>query len=154
MEDFLKWRESWLTGIEALDIQHAELATCLNSIAKICFGKEDRSSKTGYRKAEWLEKLASQLYDQTKQHFRYEEQLMLEAEYPGYLAHANEHSMLLAELKLVIRTRVKEGSENMDQKTLEALKSWFIAHITHSDKRFAEFMSRQGVSNACTGDQQ
>lgn len=73
MEDFLKWRESWLTGIEALDIQHAELATCLNS---------------------------------------------------------------------------------MDQETLEALKSWFIAHITHSDKLFAEFMSRQGVSNACTGDQQ
>ncbi len=42
MDDSLKWRESWSTGIEMLDVQHAELAACLNSKARIYFEKARR----------------------------------------------------------------------------------------------------------------
>jgi len=152
MEDFLKWRKSWLTGIETLDAQHAELATCLNNIARICFCKDDPGSKTGSWKTDQLENLTAQLYDKSKQHFQYEEQLMLEAGYPGYSAHVNEHSMLLAELKLVIRTVIKKGDGNIDPEILEALKSWFIIHIAHSDKLFAQFVSRQRVCEPVSGE--
>ncbi len=151
MEDFLKWHESWSTGIETMDIQHAELAACLNNIAGICFGKEDQGSKTGSWKADQLKNLTAQLYDKSKQHFQYEEQLMFDAEYPGYSAHVSEHSMLLAELKLVMRTSFKKGDENIDPETLEALKSWFIAHIAHSDKLFARFVSRPNVCEPVSG---
>jgi len=151
MEEYLKWRENWLTGIETLDVQHAELAVCLNDIARICFCKEDPGSIKGSWKADQLEKLTAQLYDKSKQHFRYEEQLMLEAEYPGYSAHVSEHSMLLAELKLVIRSWIKKGDENIDPETLAALKSWFVVHIAHSDKLFAQFVSQQHECDIVSG---
>jgi len=151
MEEFLKWRDSWLTGIEALDVQHAELATCLNSIARLCFEKEDQDSKACFGKVEQVNKLALQLYNETKQHFKYEEQLMLETKYPGYPAHSTEHGMLLAELKLLIRTRSGGGCESIDTNTLKALKSWFIAHIAHSDKLFARFVSKQNACETVSG---
>jgi hemerythrin len=154
MEDFLKWRESWLTGVESLDVQHAELAACLNSIAKMCFSEEGQASGDCSGKAEQLEKLVSQLYDMTRQHFKHEEQLMLDKGYPGYPTHIHEHGMLLAELKLMMRTRFKKGSENIDPETLKALKSWFIAHIAHSDKLFAQFVARNNSVDASPGDSQ
>ena len=154
MEDFLKWRESWLTGVESLDVQHAELAACLNSIAKMCFSEEGQASGDCSGKAEQLEKLVSQLYDMTRQHFKHEEQLMLEAEYPNYSAHVHEHGMLLGELKLMIRTSFRKDRENIDPETLKALKSWFIAHIAQSDKLFAQFLARHNSVDASPGDSQ
>jgi len=151
MEDFLKWRDSWLTGIETLDAQHAELAAYLNRIAKICFhdGQPDPAGSPGG--TDQPDNMATRLYDMTKQHFQHEEQLMLDAGYPNYPAHAQEHSMLLAELKLMIRTRFKADCEKIDCETLKALKSWFIVHMAHSDKMFARFASQHSMCDTVSG---
>lgn len=142
MEDFLKWRDTWLTGIETLDAQHAELVEYLNSIAKTCFHDGQQVPADSPAGTDQPENMVTRLYDMAKQHFRHEEQLMLDAGYPDYPAHAHEHSMLLAELKLMIRTRFKADCEKIDRETLKALKSWFIVHMAHSDKMFARFASR------------
>ncbi len=154
MEDFLKWRDNWLTGIEEVDVQHAELTAHLNRIARTCFrdGEQDAADSPG--ETDQSENMATRLYDMTKHHFQYEEQLMLEAGYPDYPAHAYEHNMLLAELKLMIRTCFKEGGKKIDCETLKALKSWFVVHVTHNDKLFAQFMSRQRTASTDSGSPQ
>ena len=127
MDDFFTWRESWRLDVEQLDRHHKALAGLLSSIARVYLSGEDRDELTV---------LLDKLYADTRQEFLDEERLMAETRYRGYSRHANEHAMLQAELKHCIRD-IKAGKECLDMEMLSSLKSWFIGHITSSDKAFA-----------------
>lgn len=83
----------------------------------------------------------------TKEYFTHEEEMMRKEAYPGYPTHMREHTMLLAELKTTLTTNMMDGCSTTIKKMLEALKSWFIDHVSHSDRDFANYMRcREGRS--------
>lgn len=90
------------------------------------------------QKKQNLSELVEHLYRKTKEHFKYEEAAMQEAGYPGFVAHRREHIMLLAELKLAIN--------KADSDMVRELKTWFMAHIKHSDCRFSAYISRRKMA--------
>jgi len=88
------------------------------------------------------------LYNDTRDHFRFEEAMMKKAVYPGYASHAHEHAMLLAELKSTFSGRLEKGSCSMDPEILKALKSWFIGHVSRSDREFANYVTTGKIARA------
>lgn len=140
MDDFLSWRDDWCLGIDLLDQQHRLLADCINRLVQQCACAEAAGENGGEQPVRRLGELLDELYSTAKQHFRNEETLMMEQGYPGYASHLQEHVMLLAELKSTFLTRFQRGCRHMDAAVFKALKSWYIVHVIHSDREFAEFL--------------
>jgi hemerythrin len=140
MEEFISWRDDWRLGIQLLDEQHRLLADCLNRLARQCSCTEagDPGDREEVRRR--LGKLLDELYSTAKQHFKKEEALMLEQDYPGYASHLREHVMLLAELKSTFISQFEQGCCQMDPAVFKALRSWFIVHVIRSDREFADFI--------------
>lgn len=152
MEGIFKWRDEWLLGIPTLDDQHRVLADCLNRLVSECaklHGPDGDGGDTLRKEA--LMELMEELCTRTRTHFGIEEDIMLDTDYPGYADHRREHVMLLAELKSTFATRIKDGCCNMNPETLHALKSWFIVHVAHSDRQFANWLNDRDIPAARQG---
>lgn len=72
----------------------------------------------------------------TEEHFLYEERLMKKIRYPGHTEHKREHLLLMAELKSFIRDILADNAQ-LDLKSIDSLKRWFVLHIHCSDMAFA-----------------
>ena len=150
MAAFLTWNGDWLLGIDALDSQHKVLADCINRLVVECRQAGNDSPQYAVKRRAVLERLFHELYTTTKEHFSFEEALMCAEDYPSLSVHAREHVMLVAELKATFINGVKEGCCNLNPEFLLALKSWLIAHVTHSDRDFANFLLEKRRSHPLT----
>ena len=140
MVPFLTWSDDWLLGIETLDNQHKLLADCLNKLVVECKRETDGSTESLEKRKQVLASLFNDLYITTKKHFSLEEALMRNEEYPLYATHAREHLMLIAELKATFDQGMRNGCCNLNPDILRDLKSWLIAHVSRSDRHFADFL--------------
>ena len=148
MQEFIKWRDEWSLGVDTLDAQHRDLADCLNRLVRECLHGHRSENKGSIKTSLVIQSLLDELYRKTKEHFSYEEAMMREEKYPGYISHAREHAMLLGELKSTFTAKVKEGCSDIDPELLSELKYWFIAHVSRSDREFADFLDNKGKSRS------
>lgn len=143
MPDFMKWNDDWLLGIDILDTQHKGLAECINTLASECEQARNASPEIMEKRKIALAQLLDDLYITTKLHFSFEEDMMREENYPALAAHAREHVMLIGELKATFINGLKDGRCNLNPDNLRALKSWLIAHVSQSDREFANFVLKK-----------
>jgi len=131
---FLEWLDDWYLGIQEIDQQHLALAELLNRVAgRLQETKESRAS------GEVILPLVRRLLEETRQHFKDEESIMREHDYPELIDHHREHVMLLAELQEFIRD-IEEGRRQFDIDSLTALKHWLINHVIDGDMAFARYL--------------
>lgn len=140
MAAFITWSDERRLGIDTLDNQHRLLADCINRLVDECRQAENDSPENKLKHEEVLARLIDELYATTKNHFNHEEALMRKENYPSYATHAREHLMLLAELKATVGNGLKVDCASLNQDILNSLKSWLIAHVSHSDRDFADFL--------------
>lgn len=150
MEPFINWRDDWILGLDALDNQHRQLSESINRLVLACHDYNESDSSGREQRKAALSELMDGLYESTREHFRFEESTMKKAAYPGYASHVREHAMLLAELKSTFAGRLESDQCNMDPDILKALKAWFIGHVSHSDRAFANYMTTSEAAG--TGD--
>jgi len=87
-----------------------------------------------------LTKYIMLLYKYIREHFRDEEKLMKDVEYPDYQAHKLTHNMLL--------DRMNEISEKVAQDNLaedeikEFMEDWLLDHILLKDGALGDFLSK------------
>lgn len=136
MNNFLEWLDDWYLGIEEIDRQHLQLAYLFNQVATAL----EASSNSQLSHAVVLP-LVYRLQEETRQHFKDEEEIMREHDYPWLTEHHREHVMLLAELQEFIR-EIEEGTRQFDYASLTALKHWLINHVIESDLAFARHLER------------
>jgi hemerythrin-like metal-binding protein len=132
-DEFLSWREEWDLGIPELDQQHRKLVARINRLAET---HAHLRQEAGGPRA--IESLLNGLLTEARAHFRAEETAMKEAGFPDLAGHHREHDMLLAELTRLIRD-LAEDREEFGVGVLNALKSWFIAHVITEDREYARF---------------
>lgn len=144
--NFINWRDDWLSGIGALDDQHRVLTDGINRLVQACHDYSGSDSGDREQQKALLSELMDGLYESTREHFRFEEAMMRTEAYPGIASHVREHAMLLAELKSTFAGRLDGDRCSMDPDILKALKSWFIGHVSHSDREFAMYMKKQTVA--------
>ena len=127
----LQITKDMLTGIEKIDGQHQELIDRINIV--INMGEDGRSKGETDKTLDFLAEYAVM-------HFRTEEGLMAECEYPAYSIHENQHASFV-EKYLQFKEKIdKFGFSHEIASELNAfLLNWTIHHVTNSDVVFGRY---------------
>jgi len=116
-----------LTGIQAVDEQHAALVALHNEIV---------DGFDGDRPPYYTIEALARLYQYSRQHFESEERIMERYGYVGYEEHKEAHAELLEELrKIVLEYRRKP--DGVTDSIKRFVHDWVIAHIRERDMCFA-----------------
>ena len=132
-----QWTPDLSVGVEKIDSQHKAWIKRVNELCKsILVGKG----------AEELGSLMDFLADYARWHFRDEESLMLEHNYPGYDEHRRAHQNLANEVQAKTGS-VMSGQVATDSilSILSDLYNWFSDHMKEKDRVFGDWLRE--VSN-------
>jgi hemerythrin len=133
--EIVKLDDESRTGVQNIDDQHGELIDILNRLHESMLQDTDRST---------LEELVSQLVEQTRAHFSFEEVLMTRYEYPDYARHKKEHDKLLEHI-LDFSKRFARGDLLLTFGIMVDLKGWAEVHIRKCDKLLGAYLNEKGV---------
>ena len=128
----IEWQEELATGIEHIDAQHKGIFSMFAAFSTAC--------NDGCVNVE-LVNLMGFVEDYTRDHFRDEEKVMLEAEYPDLSIQRENHKSFLSEiakLKRKVCEYAPDMGEIMEMKRL--LIRWLIRHIKHLDMAYVDFL--------------
>ena len=137
MKKFVEWQNKWYLGHEIIDRQHRHLAEIFNSLCELNFNIDGQTDSA--QRSNQLHEQLNIFYEKTKEHFKFEDDLMLKENYPDHTEHARNHLMLLAELKQYLR-HIEQELDHINTGTLDSLKAWFISHIISDDKKLVDFL--------------
>jgi hemerythrin-like metal-binding protein len=117
------WQSEYDTGYSEVDAQHHTLIDLINQLAD-AISQQKSTAELG--------KILQLLLDDTKSHFKYEQNMMANLSYSGYLNHRASHDVLENEL-FDILGRFQSDPSYLDLKTVEILKNSLIEHIVEKD---------------------
>jgi hemerythrin-like metal-binding protein len=83
--------------------------------------------------------LLNELSDIARSHFRHEEDIMKQKEFPGLLPHKRDHDYLLRGLQ-EFTSFVNGGAEELSNDVGTNLRSWLTFHIDKYDNAYLAFM--------------
>ncbi|MCB7522127.1 hemerythrin family protein [[Clostridium] hylemonae] len=134
---YAEFSENLVTGNEMIDTQHKELIERMNGLLESC--------ESGNEKLTAIKTL-DYLSDYTDYHFKAEEQLQQDIEYPGYEKHKAQHEIFkqtINELQEMLQE--EEGpSKAFVEKVEENIVKWFYVHIEGFDRSVAEYKFMRG----------
>jgi hemerythrin len=137
VNSFLEWLDEWCLEIEEIDRQHLQLVALFNRMAEALKSAADAPPSDTV-----VLSLVQQLFEETRQHFKDEESIMREHDYPDLVDHHWEHVMLLEELQDFIR-EIRQGSRKFDYETLTSMKYWLIDHVVETDLAFVRYLEHE-----------
>lgn len=122
------WTANCRLGFEEVDSQHRLLYAIANELIEI----ESPASQEME-----IKYLLRHLRDYIEKHFRYEEELMANHNYPQLENHKQKHDKIVVEMKEALQnsnsmTKLKSNLEDL-------LISWIQTHILIEDKRFSDW---------------
>lgn len=134
----LVWNERLATGIEPMDSQHQQWIRLINTLHETL--QQDKDSDIAYQ-------TLNAMIDYTKTHFRDEEQLLVENDYPDYLSHKKLHDDFIEELNKLQHNLLNHQHKDwlFTMKVIRLLSDWLVNHIRFSDHKYASFLKEKGV---------
>ena len=127
MDSFFQWSENYVLGLEEIDEQHRQLAEVFNRLLSL-YQSLTMNPKSDNVNQQPLTDCLNLLYGDLDRHFRSEEKLMREVDYPDYQNHALGHLMIQAEMKTYC-DRFARHDEELNLGKLNSLKAWLITHM-------------------------
>jgi hemerythrin len=122
----MRWSNDYESGLPDIDAQHRQMFELIKQIGTI--DVEDDRSKTRELIVE-LERVA-------RGHFAYEEQLMVDCNYPDLEKHAADHASLVLEL-----VSYKENTVFGASKLALVLGNWLLSHVMMQDRPLAQYIA-------------
>ncbi len=123
-----------ILNFETMDTLHQEFIDIYNSV--------DINS------VESIVQKANELLEHSKRHFKEEETLMEQYNYPTIREHKDEHTKVLAELEYFIRnSHSMFGKKMLKAYYIEKLPDWFDLHLISMDSDLSSFLKKQKVIN-------
>ncbi len=116
------WTSNLNTGIETIDKQHKMIVEYINQLD---------DAKTGGVNNSLVAKVIDKLVGYTASHFKYEERLLEEANYPFLKAHRNVHEIFIKRLN-DYQERFRLG-EDISGELHAMMFNWLFGHIKHDD---------------------
>ena len=126
----IKWRDSYNTGIEAIDLEHRKLVELIEAMYTNVRDKEPKEA---------VEKVINEIVNYTQNHFSNEEMLMQNEQYPSLDNHKKEHQNLIHEVA-AFKERLLNSYPDGRKEFYHFLRDWLINHILDSDKKFGDYM--------------
>lgn len=133
--DTIQWGEQFSVGNARLDHQHQNLIGIYNQMA--------RHSEADVR-SETISDVLTRMMQYAREHFRTEEALLQEHEYPHLDQQQKEHKAFLREVtRMCLETM--EGKTHIPNDILTYLRNWWSQHILHCDMKYKEFLLQKQV---------
>ncbi len=131
----IKWDDSFSVGVSEMDRQHRRIIDLINSLIERQKIEVD---------SEIISDTLTRMLEYANEHFRREEQYMLESAYPDYSRQREEHNEFRKKTAFFSIDIIK-GKAAIPKEILTYLKDWWTNHILKSDMRYKDFFSERGV---------
>jgi hemerythrin len=131
----VKWDKSYATGIQSIDSQHQVL---IGMIAKFQKGMLEGRTR------EQLPGLLDNLITYAEYHFRWEEQMLEQKQYPELEKHRKGHQVLTDQIRDFER-RFEAGKVVAGASVMLFLRHWFTDHILETDFRYAKYFEAEKI---------
>lgn len=128
--DFPTWHEELRIGIEAVDQQHKMMMADIRHI--------DDAVVTHQSRTEVIHRMNKLLTD-SELHFRDEDILMLNQNYPAINEHVRQHELFIGRLHDLKITYSPSEIETVHRELVD-IEAWFVKHILEYDKLYMEHM--------------
>jgi hemerythrin-like metal-binding protein len=76
-------------------------------------------------------------------HFEYEENLMKETKFQGYISHKLEHDRVLKHYR-DDAVAYRNGKINFGTENMKSFKTWFYNHLDFNDRKLGKFLAEKG----------
>ncbi|MCK5189339.1 MAG: bacteriohemerythrin, partial [Methylococcales bacterium] len=134
-----QWDDSLLIHVSQIDQQHKELFRRIGLLVEAVIQR--KGSEQVVETLSFLEK-------HTQKHFKDEEELMMQNEYPHYLRHKEAHTNFIESLNLLKKERNYLGSDSLHLllRIHSQVINWLMTHIKYTDTKLAKFLKENGVA--------
>jgi hemerythrin len=132
-----KWDISLVTGHKIIDDQHKQL---FDTLVNLVEASEQGSGKDEiYKTLDFLSKYVIM-------HFKTEEDLQIEYDYPDYPLHKQSHDEFKTTIYNQIHTLQKKGPEKeLIDIVVQTIGDWLVTHIKGNDIAMAAYLKSQGA---------
>ncbi|PLX70075.1 MAG: hypothetical protein C0603_03815 [Denitrovibrio sp.] len=128
------------TNIDSIDRQHL---TLLITSDNILTNLEDKGN------TEELTDLLNFLISYTETHFADEEEIMKQANYPGFEAHKAEHDSFRMRIESMSKVnQLSIDNTELITESVNGVKKWIIDHVFNIDIKMAEYINKHNESKA------
>jgi hemerythrin len=126
------WTDSLLVGVPQIDDQHKKLISTIDDIIDACKRGEAHAG---------IGKTLDFLVSYTKEHFRDEETIHVQHNYPDLAAHKLLHEGFIKAIS-AFQKEFEETGANLAlvTKINKVLVDWLVKHIMSEDKKFGDFV--------------
>ncbi|KAA3632421.1 MAG: hypothetical protein DWQ08_03505 [Proteobacteria bacterium] len=130
-------------GVNDINRQHLRLASYAVEFNQIVeeMGEKEPTNQDWRR----IDALFSRVMRYVETHFRDEEQLMREHEYPGFEVHKRIHDRFVEDL-VKVQSRINNREARFRHRFGSMLWDWLIHHINEEDYKYREFFRGKGIS--------
>ncbi len=129
------WSEKLSVGVALFNKQHKRLIAMLNKMVK---------NPKATTRSETVSEVLTEMTCYAHEHFKSEEDLMIEYGYPQMEQHKSQHNKFKEKVAgLCIATM--DGFESVPQVLLDYLQQWLTQHILHEDMQYKSFFKEKGV---------
>jgi hemerythrin-like metal-binding protein len=132
---FVVWAEKHSVGVAAIDAEHGILVGLIDKLYAKLF---DGTGET------LLESIIDELVDYMDMHFRNEETLFAQSQYPRLAQHKAQHDEMRRRVS-AYREDLRRGyTASLAADMLHCLKEWMTKHVLLSDKEACAFLNAKG----------
>ena len=132
----LQWSEDWASGHHEIDVQHMALLDGANTI--IALMQQDAS-------LERVLKVFDEILAHVEDHFRFEEALLKQTDYPEVAFHERFHQHLVFKGHQM-RGKLQEGGLVKSDMIMYLMDEIIVGHLLTEDLKFFPWMGRQTKS--------
>ena len=119
------WTNELATGNATIDTQHKQLVTAINDLLDACLSGQGRSK---------LNTILDFLIDYAAKHFRDEEKIQQQYNYPDFANHKKIHEAFKADVAMLAKQFYSEGpTVSLVGKVNSFLGAWLVNHIKYED---------------------
>lgn len=129
------WDPSISVNIEIIDAQHRKLFATVNQLLDILESGSGDSLP-----------VINDLVQYVSVHFQQEHVVMMNAKYPGFLKHSQEHQKFTEKVEEFLQGYV-EGDKDLGLKMVLFLKEWLIDHTATIDMEYAAYLRKNSAKS-------
>ena len=126
---FLSWHDRYRLGHAEIDAQHRQLFEVVNHFDDVI--EMDMPTELG--------RIVDDLIASATEHFRCEEALMEQIEFPDRSGHCRMHEELISQLRQM-RAKMKAGGHLSAKSVAMFLVDWLTYHILREDMEFKPYL--------------
>ena len=134
----LKWTDFLTVGVPEMDEEHRKFIAQVNELTKAVLERRDKAT---------IRRLMDSMLAEAANHFRNEEELLVEWNYPDQADHAAKHVELSEQLKLVKREFEAPAISFMGALKGLQINQLLIDHLLKEDMKYRDFLRARAELN-------